>query len=118
MIEGGINDAILHVELFNIVLCQRFDTRITDFAGFELNIDHDVIVTEQGECFAQGRNMFTIGESHPLELCAGQICDPAAAISCTVDAFIMHHDKMTISAHLNIGFNPIDAMFTGVFKAL
>ena len=53
MIEGGINDAILHVELFNIVLCQRFDTRIADFAGFELNIDHDVIVAKHGERLAQ-----------------------------------------------------------------
>jgi hypothetical protein len=62
--------------------------------------------------------VFTIGKPHPLELCAGQISDPATAVSRAVDAFIVHYHKMPISAHLNVGLNPIDAMFTGVFKAL
>ena len=113
MIEGGIQHPFLQAILFH--QCQRFffQPLIVHDAGFQLNIQQQIIFLQKSQHLIQGRYLhkavlrMQLAKAEVLQFRQCIITDKPASVTGAVNPLIMANHHCTITAQLHIQLNAV-----------
>ena len=122
MVEGGVDDAILHSLFFGESKDLFFDAVIVILAGLQFNVDGEGAWLDEFKYLLHRRNggVVIFGmcpvEVEFLQLCQRIVFDAADAVGGAVNGFVVADDDFTVLCQLDVEFDAVGFHVDGFLK--